>query len=554
MNYGEESKYKDIEYKEIEEFKEENLLEFHFIYSSKYSYIEAQTMEPTFLYEGDECFVWLNIEDKFIVIKNSPDKIIEKLREVFLNTYGITTLTPIKLNNELIKNIFGENINKISGVKANAGDDEAEKISILDPNFKDKPALQKVMEGREINTSNRDITLENDNKEEQEIFNTLGVNSQKGKLYLSKNVKASIFRKWSVSIIKKITKFMAENSNDFEIFKANNITSDNLLKEYKTKTIKEIIEEVVFHIQSKNHNITNFVTKIDKAEMLKYFYVKIATECHGCKDIAIPKCDCGNYGIDYKKNDTFICLECGASLDKVYCEEGHEIYINNSSKLLQWIPKKQLLDDVIKILNTKFNIEFKGYFWIHDENITIVEKTNGKLIDINDITEFKFINDLEIDVDENTQLLSRFANKEITEKCNKHNKINCDNCTGKDDICINKLFTVYGYRTSPHNGQEFGDMNFKVKYNNEEQRFVGIAKKYDKKFTSSSASAREMLHQVLRATQNRKINIIGAVCPSRFDEQFVSDLEYLAKCTESKIMILDDRFMVKQLKYYNETI
>ena len=266
INYGEEPKYKDIEYKEMETFDEENLIEFHFVYSSKYSYIEEKTMEPTFLYEGAECFVWLNITDKFIAIKNSPDKIIDKLREVFLDVYNIPTLTPIKLNNELIKNIFGDDIKKISGTKANAGADEAEKMSITDMNFKDKPDLQKLMEGREVNNSNRNITIESDNPSDQEILNALGVNSQKGKLYLSKNVKASIFRKWSVDSIKRITEFMSEHANDFEIFKTNNIPNDTVLKDYKSKNIKEVIEEIVFHIQSKHDKITNFVTNINNTK------------------------------------------------------------------------------------------------------------------------------------------------------------------------------------------------------------------------------------------------------------------------------------------------
>ena len=59
-----------------------------------------------------------------------------------------------------------------------------------------------------------------------------------------------------------------------------------------------------------------------------------------------------------------------------------------------------------------------------------------------------------------------------------------------------------------------------------------------------------MIQQILSSTQDKRIGIIGAICPSRFDDQLEKDIEYIAKCTQTKIVILDDLFMVKQLKKY----
>ena len=82
-------------------------------------------------------------------------------------------------------------------------------------------------------------------------------------------------------------------------------------------------------------------------------------------------------------------------------------------------------------------------------------------------------------------------------------------------------------------------------------QFVGIAKS-NCNLTRSSKEAREMLQQILVASQDKqRIGIIGAICPTKFDEQLEKDIEYLAKCTQSKIVILDDIFMEKQLKNYN---
>ncbi|MBO6233640.1 MAG: hypothetical protein J6N78_06295, partial [Clostridia bacterium] len=129
-------------------------------------------------------------------------------------------------------------------------------------------------------------------------------------------------------------------------------------------------------------------------------------------------------------------------------------------------------------------------------------------------------------------------------------KETCNNCNDSN-MCLLKLFTTYnGYRPSPHHGHEFGDVTFKVTHKNEQFQFVGIAKSYCN-LTRSCNSAREMLQQILVASQDKRIGIIGAICPVKFDDQLINDIEYLAKCTESKIVILDDVFMEKQFKNYN---
>ena len=113
------------------------------------------------------------------------------------------------------------------------------------------------------------------------------------------------------------------------------------------------------------------------------------------------------------------------------------------------------------------------------------------------------------------------------------------------------MFSTYeGYRPSPHHGHEFGDLDFKVEFEKKKYQFVGIVKS-SCNLTHASPQGREMIQQIISASQDRRIEIIGAVCPTRFDTQFEKDLDYIAKCTHSKIVILDDVFMMKQFKYYD---
>lgn len=61
-----------------------------------------------------------------------------------------------------------------------------------------------------------------------------------------------------------------------------------------------------------------------------------------------------------------------------------------------------------------------------------------------------------------------------------------------------------------------------------------------------------MLQQVLTMTHDRRAEIIAPICPMRFHPQLSAELEYIAKLTGKKLVILDDEFMVRLLKYNNK--
>ena len=63
---------------------------------------------------------------------------------------------------------------------------------------------------------------------------------------------------------------------------------------------------------------------------------------------------------------------------------------------------------------------------------------------------------------------------------------------------------------------KFGDWDFKVTYKGKEYQFIGIAKS-SCNLTHASKEGREMIQQILSATQDKRVEIIGAVCPARFD-------------------------------------
>lgn len=193
------------------------------------------------IYELKETFIWISTKYNFVAIKNCDERVSKILSYIISNIYE-TELIPIILTQELINKIFGDKRKKVAGVNLNAGDSEAEKIIISDPNLDKKEELKKQLEAYTTTSENLEISI-------SEKSNTLGVNNAKGKLHLTKNMTATVFRNWSVNTIRKIIEFISNNETNFEIFKAKNIMSNPCWNNYNSET-KKIIEEIIFKIIS----------------------------------------------------------------------------------------------------------------------------------------------------------------------------------------------------------------------------------------------------------------------------------------------------------------
>ena len=117
-----------------------------------------------------------------------------------------------------------------------------------------------------------------------------------------------------------------------------------------------------------------------------------------------------------------------------------------------------------------------------------------------------------------------------------------------------KVFTTFSdYRPSPHNGHEFADVSFTITVSGNPTMLVGVMKSatnQQSSLTRSSEAAREMLQQSFLMAQDNRVGIIAAICPSRFQAQFIADLYYLSRITKKPIIVMDDLYMCKQLKAF----
>lgn len=546
IHYGDEDSIKLIKAKDHLKIND-SVIEFSFSYLTKHSYL-TENEEPAFIYELKPCFVWIAIKDKFLAIENVPDKVLTLLRRAFTETYN-AQFSNIKLTKQLIKDIFGDDkIKKGSFIKPNATNDEAEKLVISDSHFSEKQAVQNSVSGYNLTG-----TYLNENVGDDQP-NTLGINCDKGRLYLTRNVSATVFRDWSVKIISKIILYLSDTADftDFEVFRARNVMD---LPEWQelTKPQRDQIEKIYYasYVASQNKQ-DSAPHQINVAELKntckQYFYIKMQANCNQCDEPFIPRCACGSPQLTLTKGNKLFCVDCGEVVDEISCEEGHVEKIDDATVLLQLYPTADLLRRMRKGLKQLFGIELKSSFYVDINSLTLLPEQNGDLLKATDLPELKVIADLTTNFNEYQTTLPKV--QKIKEKCHHSTNIKCNSCTlTTDSICIMKLFTTHDqYRPSPHNVSEFGDVSFPVTHDGSLCQLVGIAKSATAgdSLTISSDASREMLQQVLTASHDARIGVIAVICPMRFQDQLVEELRYLAKLTQKPIVILDDEFMVRQ--------
>jgi hypothetical protein len=530
-----------------------NVIEYSFSYLNKHSYL-TENEEPAFVYEYEECFAWIDVKDGFLAIKNVPDKVSTMLKRAFSAAYD-TQFTNIKLTKKLIHDIFGdEKIKKGSFIKPNASNDEAEKLTIADSRFYEKQAVQNSVSGYDMTgTYLTECIGENEN-------NTLGINCDKGKLYLTQNVSATVFREWSVNKIEAIIKYLSDGADffDFNVFQAKNIMDGSVwsdLSSNQKKLVEKICYSAYASCQNKldSHSIDCATPELRTA-LSKHFYTGYKASCDQCNESYFPRCLCGSAILSVAKNDKLLCTVCGQIINTISCEEGHQQTISSISEVLLLYQNESLIKRVKLSLKTYFGINFNGSFYIYNGQLTLLPERTGGIVLPESIPELKSTNELTLEKDEFSAILDIVV--DIKENCRKSvTNRECNACLLADKpMCMMKLFSTNPiYRPSPHQALEFGDINFTVTLNGVSCELVGIAKSAMKDkgvLNLGEAPARDMLQQVLSATHDARIGVIAAICPMRFHDQLIEELRYIAKLTGKPVVVLDDMFMVRQYKAY----
>lgn len=563
QKYEEDDKYKNLEFVSIMEFR--GIYEISLSYLQKFNYIN-EVGEFTYIYMMKECFVWVGIDKNFIAINNMPEVLMNALKRLFSKLYS-ADITNIKITSKLLEKVFpSEKAKRVTRHNANPPENQLEKITFADQNLGDKKDC--IPDGYE----DYDITNTQYIEDiDENTIGTLGVNCNKGKMYLSKSLTSSQFRAWSTRRIDNIISFF-QNSSDvtLETVSSFNMFSSSSWEDIKQSSIPVLNEIALAIIACKKSNIDSYPVSFDlyKAyiELSNKFYEKVYCLCDSCEETSIPSCpDCGgtHFTITKKSPAKIVCNDCGKAQGGPFvfdCENGHTNTVADINDAISLIATDDFIEQLlatIKLYYPDIVFDHKEYFCLNNGSLTILRSPNYEKLKASDIQEFAPIVNRQL-IHSPDMLQSSL--KQLKEKCPHPTNDKCSQCRNRmisninDVQCILKLFEDFeGYTPQPHQGHEFGDVSMLLTYNGRNLTFLGAAKSvnlHTPKITKASNTGREIIQQVIDAFNDNRAEIIGVIYPDMIDDQLKYLLFHEAKIHNKKFVILDKEFMLHLLDKY----
>lgn len=562
LQFEDDAKFKDLKYTANIVF--DDVYEISLTYLQRLNYIDPNS-EFTYIYMMKECFVWVGINRNFIAINNMPEVLMNSIKRFFSQLYN-ADITNIKITNSLLKTVFStSNTKRITRHNSNPPENQLEKITVADPE------LSKKMSAIPSGYENYDVTNTQYIEDiDSSTTGTLGVNCNKGKLYLSKTLTSTQFRNWSTRRINEIIGYYENITDDaLEDVSELNMFTSSQWEGIKSSSLSILNEIAYILIKCKRSGIDNYPITIAPhkvyTELKDYFYEKTSFICDVCEEKAIPACvKCGSSLLAVTKRPPFCitCPDCGERQTEVFkfiCEKGHISSFENIDELVELIAMDsftQKMFDTIHKYYSDISFDKGEYFTITISGLTIMNSPSYEKLKPSDIKEFAMISKRSLICDYNE--LSKVLYK-MKEKCNHPTNENCIQCknsssnTLSDIGCILKLFKSFeGFNMQPHHGHEFGDVSMLVSLNGTNRTFIGIAKSGKDKITKASQTGREIIEQVISAFVDDRAEIIGVIYPGIIDNQLKQMLYNEAKVHNKSLVIMDNDFMIKMLDYYLE--
>ncbi len=565
LTYNNDDKYKNLEFISVVKFGE--TYEVSLSYLQRFNYIDPEG-EFTYIYMLKECFAWIGMDNNFVAINNMPEVLMNSLKKFFSNLYH-ADITNIKIKNSLLDKVFSsDNTKRVTRHNTNPPENQLEKVTFADPNLSDK--LDCIPEGYECyDITNTQYIEDIDGN----TTGTLGVNCNKGKLYLSKSVTSSQFRTWSTRRINDIIGYF-QNISDYslETISGYNMFSSAEWEGIKSSSIPVLNEIVYALINCKKSALEAYPISFDtyKAyiELNKFFVEKISLSCDTCEEKAIATCvKCGysDFSLTKKSPAKIICSSCGETQQGTFsfiCESGHLNTVSDINEIIELISTDEFtekIESTIKLYFPEVFFEFNEYISISSSGIELHKSPDYEKLKPSDIADFQPIANRTIlkPIDTLTGIY-----KSLKEKCSHPTNENCAKCKAQpclssNDIgCMLKLFEGFeGYIPQPHQGHEFGDVSMLLNLRGRNITFLGAAKSIQggaksKKVTKSSDLGREIIQQVIDAFHDARAEIIGVIYPDIIDDQLKYLLYHQAKLNNKRLVILDADFMIKLLDKY----
>lgn len=544
-------------------------MELSFSFEEVYNYIEPGSEENASIYELKYGFLWINFNKRYISISSPADQLIPILKRITEQTFDCF-VRDINITENVINNVFSkEKMKRTSLFHPEPPKGLPEKVSISDTNMADKEEHLKGYDGYTVPSSLYEEEIE------ENFYSTLGVNRNKGKIYLSRQLKASQLQTWGLQRIEQIIDYInhiIKTDDTEEVFATVGIENDAELKLFASKTeerktILSIIKGIVACKKTGQniYQLDNFTTEDIVKNLKKHIQIEFHPYCDKCENYSRITCpECGSSDVNnvlIKKDSTLImCNACyeEVPINKIKCLSDHKIKITSVYDGVLIKPHTTLVGLIEKLMEKYFpKLGFNlmsEYFYLQNNQLYYSNSIATKVMfKVSELEQFKMIWDRELTEARKVQLEEIL--KIIKEKCSKHSTEACMACQSEKSIlCIMKPFVTFtNHELHPHHGHEYGDVSFKInipQINLNESIFVGMAKSYEKGIVfASKPLGREMIQQFVSGCLDTTKDVLGLICAAQLDQGLVAMCENLARRYHKSVVMWQFEELLKVLDY-----
>lgn len=549
-------KWKNIEIIDQSEV-DPSTLEFSFSYHERYEYIEPETEDSKHVYELKYGFFWMNIDERFVSISVPTDSISTVLALAIQQVFKIYT-TSVNISDNVMKRMF-----KVDDLKSSSlyhpkpPEGMPQRFTVADPHM---GSIMEKMKGYEEYGSARSTYQE---EVEEDTFSSLGINLNKGKIYLTRQLKASTLRRWGLQRIKQLTGYMKgiyEKGTLDEQFEVLGLNDDETLKDFthtneERAAILSILKTIMRCKQNEErsmsvieYNVENLYKVLRKHTTA--IFKPFCGECQHYNEIVCPSCGKAEVVTIQKKGELEgSCGYCHESvaLSLLTCTEGHRVKVTSYYDGMQMIPQMNLNELLNQLAEKYFRIRLqlgeKTNFYLIGNTVYVTKTTTSSKVmyHISDIRSFKPVWDRTL-TDERKAEVTEILQL-LKEKCSNHSVEGCRKCQSeKSLLCIMKPFATFtDHKLHPHHGQEFGDVSFTMELENlgiSDAVFVGMAKSYEEgTITQSHRLGREMIQQFIAKCIDDRVHVLGLIIAADVDQGLIAMCRHLAEKHNKKVMM-----------------
>lgn len=555
VKYENLPKIRNIYFYDAEDISDE-IKEISYKYHILHKYFnDKENEEPSFIYETQYGFLWINIKNNYVVIIAKEEKVVQLIQQQFKKLFNVKLSQP-QLTKDSLNRIFLKENTKSATYTEPTG--LTTKLSFASTagdycNNNQDNIIEKFEESgtRKAIARYKEIIIPEDFSSQSVI----SVNADKCKISVMKTYSTDQIRAWGQDKFGQITDELnnmkiSDITQYFNVF-AKSILSDYHMSKDEINFIKAI-SSALYNALLKKENCEISITGADysSVKLSKFFNVVPLYDCPSCNTQHYVKCYyCGD---DLVWNDGLYCKICKKGYkQKVFlkCEDNEKTHELNIYEAITLIPNSFFMDILSRFIvqsGLTYNNK-QHHFYIKNNILSFFNEINEVESYLTDLSIFKnlCINLQDKNINEYNTLKKECL--KIPEKCKNPKKSDCQNC--KNDYkkyCLMKMFSylVPSYKPQPHKGTEYGDASFVTDINGTQKTIKVIMKKYEENGPAliSKGAGREIIIQVItQYMRDASRPILAVLIPSGIDAALKQDIRNLVGFVKGKVIFIEEQ-------------